>query len=102
MKRFYDLTPHQQDVAVDKAVEVLAKMLVEEGFDFQFHSALSQSHFMEAMVKGSNSGEFGTKSVLEMVIASDEIYEELAPHAELMAEIAWYPSSEEYCIQGVI
>src|ERR1022692_825737 len=96
MKTYNDLTSHQKDVATDKALEVLVRMILDENFDYIFASPLTQKCFYDAIRFPK------TKSELEVMMASDEIAEELYPLAELMAETAYYPGDDEYVLLGIV
>ena len=96
MKTYNDLTSHQKDTATDKALEVLVKMILDTEFDYVFASPLTQKRFYDAIRFPK------TKSEFEIMMASDEIAEELYPLAESMAEIAFYPSDDEYVLLGIV
>ena len=96
MKTYNDLTPIQRDLAVDKALEVLVKILLKDEFDYKFKSLLAQEHFYNAFRWRQWADEFDT------VMGSDEIAEELYPVAESMAEIAYYPTVDEYVFPGIV
>jgi hypothetical protein len=96
MKTYKQLTQLQKDFATDKALEILIKIMIQEEFDFTFKSPLAQKHFLDAFRFQK------TKSEFECIIESDEVAEELYPIAESMAEIAWYPSNDEYVLNGIV
>jgi hypothetical protein len=105
MKKYYELSSHQQDKAVDKAMEILMKMILDTEFDYTFKSPIAQNHFHSAIlcdpVYFQNVPSNRIRGI-DIMIHSDEIIEELTPTAEMMAEIAYYPGIDEYVIQGVI
>jgi len=96
MRKYSDLSQHQKDKAVDKALEILVNKLVNDGFDYEFKSAFAQKCFLESFVKYKQDNK-----IKECFLQSDEVAEELYPIAESVAETAYYPNEEDCIIQGV-
>lgn len=95
MKKYTDLKPLEKDYAVDMALAMLVKELIETDFDYVFKSALAQKHFFDALSLVNEGNEFN------VAMESDEIAEELYPIAEAMAEVAYYPSEGDHVITGI-
>lgn len=105
MKKYSDLTSLQKDFAVDKALKVLAKKLVDTEFDYCFKSPIAQRDFNYALlvdpVYFQNIPPPHRIRAIDVIMNSDEIAEELYPIAESMAEVAYYPNGDEVVIEGI-
>ena len=96
MKSYNELTPREKDHAIDKALSVVVKKLVNFDFEYKFKSPYSQKIFSQSFNCLTETAQIWS------VMNSDEIAEELYPEAEKLAKIAFYTETNDIVFAGIV